>query len=63
LLSKFIFYMQIVKQQLINKYRKEGLIKFLVPINICSFAFSPYKNKSHFLVLTKFSVIAFSLCC
>ena len=38
------------------------LIKFLIPINICSFVFSPYKNKSYFLVPTKFSVSVFSLC-
>lgn len=25
-----------------------GLVKFLIPLNICSFGFSPYKNKSHF---------------
>jgi len=30
--------------------KKMGLIKFLVPINIHSFVFSPYKIKSHFLV-------------
>ena len=33
-----------------------GLIKFLVPINIHSFVFSPYKIKSHFLVLVTFSL-------
>jgi len=33
---------------------KQGLIKFLVPINIYSFVFSPYKIKSHFLVLVTF---------
>jgi len=31
-----------------------GLIKFLVVINIDSFVFSPYKIKSHFLVLVTF---------
>jgi len=31
-----------------------GLIKFLVPINIHSFVFSPYKIKSHFLVPVTF---------
>jgi len=31
-----------------------GLIKFLVFINIHSFVFSPYKIKSHFLVLVTF---------
>jgi len=35
---------------------KKGLIKFLVPINIYSFVFSPYKIKSHFLVLVTFSL-------
>ena len=33
-----------------------GLIKFLVPINIHSFVFSPYKIKSHFLVPVTFSL-------
>jgi len=33
----------------------QGLIKFLVPINIHSFVFSPYKIKSQFLVLVTFS--------
>jgi len=33
-----------------------GLIKFLIPINIHSFVFSPYKIKSHFLVLVTFSL-------
>jgi len=33
-----------------------GLIKFLVPINIQSFVFSPYKIKSHFLVPVTFSL-------
>jgi len=33
-----------------------GLIKFLVPINIHSFVFSPCKIKSHFLVLMTFSL-------
>jgi len=37
-----------------------GLINFLVSINICSFVFIPYKNKSHFLVPTKFFVSVFS---
>jgi len=32
------------------------LIKFLVPINIHSFVFSPYKIKSHFLVPVTFSL-------
>ena len=32
-----------------------GLIKFLVPVNIHSFVFSPYKIKSYFLVLWHFS--------
>jgi len=31
-----------------------GLIKFLVPINIHNFVFSPYKIKSHFLVPVTF---------
>jgi len=31
-----------------------GLIKFLVPINIQSFVFSPDKIKSHFLVSVTF---------
>ena len=31
---------------------KKWLIKFLVPINIHSFVFVPYKIKSHFLVVT-----------
>jgi len=35
---------------------KLGLIKFLVPINIHSFVFSPYKIKSHFLVPVTFSL-------
>jgi hypothetical protein len=35
---------------------KIGLIKFLVPINIHSFVFSPYKIKSHFLVPVTFSL-------
>jgi len=33
-----------------------GIIKFLVPINIHSFVFSPYKIKSHFLVPVTFSL-------
>jgi len=33
-----------------------GLIKFLVPINIHSFVFSPYKIKSHYLVPMTFSL-------
>ena len=33
-----------------------GLIKFLVPINIHSFVFSPYKIKSQFLVPVTFSL-------
>jgi hypothetical protein len=33
-----------------------GLIKFLVPINIHSFVFNPYKIKSHFLVPVTFSL-------
>ena len=33
-----------------------GLIKFLVPINIQSFVFGPYKIKSHFLVPATFSL-------
>jgi len=33
-----------------------GLIKFLVPINIHSFVFSPNKIKSHFLVPVTFSL-------
>jgi len=33
-----------------------GLIKFLVPINIHSIVFSPYKIKSHFLVSVTFSL-------
>jgi len=33
-----------------------GLINFLVPINILSFVFSPYKIKSHFLVPVTFSL-------
>jgi len=33
-----------------------GLIKFLVPINIHGFVFSPYKIKSHFLVAMAFSL-------
>jgi len=33
-----------------------GLIKFLVPINIHSFVFSPYKIKSHLLVPVTFSL-------
>jgi len=36
--------------------KKKGLIKFLVPINIHSFVFSPYKIKSHFLVPVTFSL-------
>jgi len=32
------------------------LIKFLVPINIHSFVFSPYKIKSHFFVPVTFSL-------
>jgi hypothetical protein len=32
----------------------KGLIKFLAPVNIHSFVFSPYKIKSHFLVLVTF---------
>ena len=36
------------------------LIKFLVPINIQNFVFSPYKIKSHFLVPIKFSISIFS---
>jgi len=32
------------------------LIKFLIPINIHSFVFNPYKIKSHFLVPVKFSL-------
>ena len=35
---------------------KIGLIKFLVPINIHSFVFSPYKIKSNFLVPVTFSL-------
>jgi len=34
----------------------KGLIKFLVPINIHSFVFTPYKIKSHFLVSVIFSL-------
>jgi len=34
----------------------KGLIKFLVPINIHNFVFSPYKIKSHFLVPVTFSL-------
>ena len=37
-------------------YFFKGLIKFLVPINIHSFVFSPYKIKSHFLVFVTFSL-------
>ena len=33
---------------------------FLVLINICSFVFSPCKNKSHFFVPTKLSISVFS---
>jgi len=33
---------------------KKSLIKFLVPINIHIFVFSPYKIKSHFLVFVTF---------
>jgi len=33
-----------------------GLIKFLVPTNIHSFVFGPYKIKSHFLVPVTFSL-------
>jgi len=33
-----------------------GLIKFLVPVNIHSFVFNPYKIKSHFLVYVTFSL-------
>ena len=32
------------------------LIKFLIPINIHSFVFTPYKIKSHFLVPVTFSL-------
>jgi len=36
--------------------KKKGLIKFLVPINIHSFVFTPYKIKSYFLVPVTFSL-------
>jgi len=36
--------------------KKKRLIKFLVPINIHSFVFGPYKIKSHFLVPVTFSL-------
>jgi len=35
---------------------KHGLIKFLIPINIHNFVFSPYKIKSQFLVPVTFSL-------
>ena len=41
-------------------HKRTRLIKFLVPINIHSFVFSPYKIKSHFLVPIKFSISIFS---
>jgi len=40
----------------IRDWIKKKLIKFLVPINIHSFVFSPYKIKSHFLVPVRFSL-------
>jgi len=44
----------------ILKTHTHGLIKFLVPINIHSFVFSPYKIKSHLLVPIKIFVSIFS---
>jgi len=40
----------------IRTLKIKGLIKFLVPVNIHSFVFSPYKIKSHFLVPLTFSL-------
>jgi len=52
-------YMTLIKKNCLSHLRDSfifGLIKFLVPINIHSFVFSPYKIKLHFLVLVTFSL-------
>jgi len=52
-------YMTLIKKNCLSQLRDSfifGLIKFLVPINIHSFIFSPYKIKSYFLVLVTFSL-------
>ena len=43
-------------KKVVNNLYFYGLIKFLVPVNIYSFVFSPYKIKSHFLIPVPFSL-------
>jgi len=45
-----------VLEIVIVDFFKRRVIKFLVSVNIHNFVFSPYKIKSHFLVLVTFSL-------